>query len=113
LNSSFVIVLFFFSISAIPGNLYIYLSLETGVIYRSARYQIFTVFSIVGAVSFLPFGIMVWRSRIERRRSQQQQERKKVTLVDIGQTLTIALRLLKIRNILLLLISSVYIGKLF
>ena len=101
---------FLFSISAIPGNLYIYLSLETGVIYRSERYQIFTIFSIVGAISFIPFGIMAWRERVERRRSQQ--ELKKVTLVDIGHTLTIALRLLKTRNVLLLLISSVYIGKL-
>jgi hypothetical protein len=99
------------SISAIPGNLYVYLSLETGVIYRSSRHQLFTVFSIVGAISFIPFGIMVWRSLIERRRLQQQQERQKVTLVDIGRTLTIALRLLKTKNMLFLLISFVYTGK--
>ncbi len=102
---------FFLWISAVLGNLYVYLSLETGVIYRSSRYQLFTVFSIVGAISFLPFGIMVWRSFIERRRSQQQQEQQKVTLADIGHTLTIGLRLLKTKNMLLLLISFIYAGK--
>ncbi len=104
-------LIFLLWISAIPGNLYVYLSLEAGVIYRSSRYKLFTVFSIVGAISFLPFGIMVWRSFIERRRSQPQQERQKVTLVDIGRTLTIALRLLKTRNMLILLISFLYTGK--
>jgi hypothetical protein len=102
---------FFLSISVIPGNLYVYLSLKTEVITRSTRYPLFIVFSIVCAVGLFFSAIIVWRSIIEQRRSQQQEQRQKVNLAVVGHTLKIALRLLKTKNMLLLLITFAYTGK--
>jgi hypothetical protein len=106
------VLCFFLSTSVLPGNLYVYLSVKTEVITRSTRYPLFISFSVVVAIGLLLFAIIVWRSLIEQHRSQQQQQRQKVTLADIGHTLKIALRLLKTKNMLLLLITFAYTGKL-
>jgi hypothetical protein len=101
------------SISVIPGNLYVYLSVKTEVITRSTRYLLFSAFSVVCALGLVVFAIMVWRFIIERRRLQQQQLQEKVTLASMKDTLIIALRLLKTKNILFLLASFAYTGKSF
>ncbi len=82
------------------------------MITRSTRHSLFIIFTIICAVGLVLYAIIVWRSIIERRRSKQQQE-EKVTLASIKYTLSIALRLLKTKNMLFLLIPFAYTGKSF
>ncbi|CAF1605528.1 unnamed protein product [Adineta ricciae] len=98
--------------SLIPGNLYVYLSIDTEMITRSVRYPLFTVFSIVSAVGIACFGLVIWRTFSERRRANSEllKNEEKVSCVDTVETLKIALRLLKTRNMLLLLIPFGYTG---
>ncbi|CAF1598759.1 unnamed protein product [Adineta ricciae] len=98
--------------SLIPGNLYVYLSIDTEMITRSVRYPLFTVFSIVSALGIACFGLVIWRTFSERRRvnSELLKNEEKISCVDIVETLKIALRLLKTRNMLLLLIPFGYTG---
>jgi len=107
--------IFFFCsiISLLPGNIYIYLTLKTETIDRTKRYPLFSIFSVIAAVSLVLFIFLIWRSYIERRRDNfiGIHKTKKVTLADIGQTLKISGRLLKTRNMLLLLLLFIYLGK--
>jgi hypothetical protein len=79
------------------------------------RYDLFSILSIVAAVGLLVFAFIIFRSYIERRRKGliKSDKEKKITLRDIGQTLKTAGRLLKTRNMLLLLVLSVYASKYF
>ncbi|CAF3966651.1 unnamed protein product [Adineta steineri] len=99
-------------IGYLPGNLFVYLSINTETITRSTRYPLFAVFSIVCAVGLAFFALIIWRTFIERRQSNSQLSNKeeKITMANIAETLKIAVRLLKTRNMLLLLISFAYTG---
>ena len=76
------------------------------------RYLLFTVFSVVCGISLLVFGWIIWRTIIERRRTQAQTSNadRKISLAHIVETLKIAIRLLKTRNMLLLLFTFAYAG---
>jgi hypothetical protein len=81
---------------------------------RATRIPLFVVFSIVSAVGLVIFLFIIWRSYVEKHlgNSHQQSETpKKSTLEDIGHTLKTAGRLLRTRNMLLLLITFAYSGK--
>ncbi|CAF4190929.1 unnamed protein product, partial [Adineta steineri] len=97
-------------IGYLPGNLFVYLSINTETITRSTRYPLFAVFSIVCAVGLAFFALIIWRTFIERRQSNSQLSNKeeKITMANIAETLKIAVRLFKTRNMLLLLISFAY-----
>lgn len=92
-----------------------YLSVTTEIITRSTRYPLFAVFSVVSAVGLAFFALIIWRSFNERLRrySQPSNTETKITLADIKETMKIAVRLLKTRNMLLLLIPFAYTGKIF
>jgi hypothetical protein len=79
------------------------------------RYSLFSILSIVAAIALVVFIVIIFRSYIEGHREGliEADKEKKSTLATIGQTLKIAGRLLKTRNILLLLIVFVYTGKYF
>jgi hypothetical protein len=100
-------------ISLLPGNIYVYVALKTEMIDRTTRYSLFSIFSTVAAVSLVFFIILIWRSCIERRHDNliEKQETKKNTLANVGQTLKTIGKLLKTRNMLLLLILFTYLGK--
>ncbi len=98
-------------ISLLPGSIYVYVSLKTEMVDRATRYSLFSIFSTVAAVSLVLFLTIIWRSCIERRRRDSLIEVKKTTLANVGQTLKIIFRLLKTRNMLLLLIVFAYLGK--
>jgi len=80
---------------------------------RATRIPLFVVFSIVSAVGLLLFIFIIWRSYVEKRRDNlnRSDEPKKSALEDISQTLKLAGKLLKTRNMLLLLIPFAYSGK--
>ncbi len=81
---------------------------------RATRIPLFVVFSIVSAVGLVIFLFIIWRSYVEKHRgnsNQQSETPKKSTLEDIGHTLKTAGRLLRTRNMLLLLIPFAYSGK--
>ena len=100
--------------SLLPGNLYLYFSIKTEIITRSTRYPLFAVFSVVSAVGLALFAVIIWRTYIERRRSDSQPSNSqgKIKLADILQTLKVAVRLLRTRQMLLLLIPFAYTGEL-
>ena len=83
------------------------------MITRSTRYSLFIIFTLVCGIGLVLYAIIVWRSIIERRRRSKQQPQEKVTWASIKDTLSIALRLLKTKNMLLLLIPFAYTGKSF
>jgi hypothetical protein len=97
----------------LPGNIYSYLSLKTEMIDRATRYSLFSVLSVASGIGVVLFILIVWRSYMERRRDNliTTNKEKKITLADVGQTLKIGGRLLKTRNMLLLLILAVLLGK--
>ncbi|CAF1351951.1 unnamed protein product [Rotaria sordida] len=101
-----------FQSSLLGGNLYVYLSLKADVITRSTRYPLFTVFSVVCAIALAIYAYIIWRWLIERRQQQLQLEpvKRKTALSDVVDTLNIAVRLLRTRNMLLLLIPFAYTG---
>jgi hypothetical protein len=80
---------------------------------RHTRIPLFVVFSIVSAVGLLVFIFIIWRSFVEKRNEVQtrSEEPKRSVLADIGHTLKVAGKLLKTRNMLLLLIPCAYSGK--
>ncbi len=80
---------------------------------RATRIPLFVVFSIVSAVGLLLFIFIIWRSYVEKRRDNlnRSDEPKKSALEDISRTLKLAGKLLKTRNMLLLLIPFAYSGK--
>ena len=80
---------------------------------RTTRYSLFSIFSVIAAVSLMMFLFIIWRSYIEGRRDNliKIDEEKKSTPTDFSQTLKTTGRLLKTRNILLLLLLFVYLGK--
>jgi len=112
----FCCISFFFSIiSLLPGNIYVYLSLKTEIIHHTMRYSLFSILSVVSAIGLLLFIFIIIRSYIERRRDGliKSDKEKTNTLADISRTLKVAGRLLQTRNMLLLLILFIYLGKYF
>lgn len=108
--------LFYFKIySLLPGNIYIYLTLKTETIGRTARFQLFSIFSIIVIVSIIMFIFITWRSCMDQRRDNatKKDQIKRSSLTNIVQTLKISGQLLKTRNMLLLLILFIYLGKYF
>ncbi|CAF4254606.1 unnamed protein product, partial [Rotaria sp. Silwood2] len=101
-----------FQVSLLAGNVYIYISLKTEMIDSATRIPLFVVFSVVSAVGLVLFALIIWRSYVEKNRDTliRNVEEKRNTLVDIVQTLKIAVKLLKTRNMLLLLIPFAYSG---
>jgi hypothetical protein len=61
-------IFYFFKFSLLFGNLYIYLSLKTDIIGRSARYSLISIFSVIAGIALVVFIVMIWRSYLERRR---------------------------------------------
>ncbi|CAF4554938.1 unnamed protein product [Rotaria socialis] len=100
--------------SLLGGNLYVYLSLKADAITRTTRYPLFFVFSVVCAVGLVIYACIIWRWLIERRGQKLQSDpiEQKTALSDVIETFKIALRLLKTRNMLLLLIPFAYTEKL-
>jgi hypothetical protein len=99
--------------SLLPGNLYLFLSVKTKTITRSTRYPLFAVFSVVSAVGLGLFAVIIWRTYMERRRSNLSSssiEEKMQPVIDLIQTLKVAARLMKSRNRRLLLIPFAYTG---
>ncbi|CAF4699759.1 unnamed protein product, partial [Rotaria magnacalcarata] len=94
------------------GNLYVYLSLKADAITRTTRYPLFFVFSVVCAIGLVIYACIIWRWLIERRGQKLQSDpiEQKTALSDVIETFKIALRLLKTRNMLLLLIPFAYTG---
>lgn len=80
---------------------------------RATRIPLFVVFSIVSAVGLFLFLCIIWRSYVEKNRVtlNRTEEEKRGSLADIVHTLKVAVRLLKTRNMLLLLIPFAYSGK--
>jgi len=79
---------------------------------RTTRIPLFVVFSIVSAAGLLVFIFIIWRTYIEKRRenpSNSDQPKKSIS-ADIRETLVVAVKLLKTRNMLLLLIPFAYSG---
>jgi hypothetical protein len=93
----------------------VYLSVTTEIITRSTRYPLFAVFSLVSIVGLVLYALIIWRTFVERRQSDSQPSNVegKIRLADITETMKIAIRLLKTRNMLLLLIPFAYTGKAF
>jgi len=79
------------------------------------RYSMFSILSVVSAIGLLLFLFIIFRSYIERHRDGliKSDKEKQNTLADINRTLKIAGQLLKTRNMLLLLILFIYLGKYF
>ena len=105
--------IFFDILSLIPGNIYVYLSLKTEIIHHTMRYSLFSILSVLSAIGLVIFILIIFRSYIEQRRENliKTDKEKKDTFIDIIQTLKIAGRLLKTRNMLLLLILFIYLGR--
>jgi len=105
----------FLIISFLPGNIYVYLSLKTEIIHRTMRYSLFSILSVVSAIGLVLFILIIFRSYIERRRDGliKSDKEKESTLTDINQTLKTSVRLLKTRNMRLLLSLFIYLGKYF
>ncbi|CAF3836713.1 unnamed protein product, partial [Rotaria sp. Silwood1] len=101
-----------FQVSLLSGNIYIFISLKTEMIDRATRIPLFVVFSIVSAIGLVLFILIIWRSYIEKNRDTliRTVEERRNTLVDIVDTFKIAVKLLKTRNMLLLLIPFAYSG---
>jgi hypothetical protein len=80
---------------------------------RSTRYSLFSIFSVIAGIGLAIFILIIWRSYLERRRDTliKIYVEKKGSLADIGQTLKTIGRLLKTRNMLLLLVLFAYLGK--
>ncbi|CAF0787485.1 unnamed protein product [Didymodactylos carnosus] len=103
-----------FQVSLLAGNLYVYVSVRSDIITRKTRYLLFTVFSVVSGVGLALFLFIIWRSFIEKRRQKNLTlltGEKKKNFRDILQELIIALRLLRTRNMLLLLLPFAYSGE--
>ena len=79
------------------------------------RYSLFAVLSVVAAVGLFFFLVIVFRSYMERKRDLllKPNEEKTSVLADIGQTLKVAVRLLKTRHIILLLVLFMHLGEYF
>lgn len=79
---------------------------------RATRIPLFIVFSIVSAVGLLIFALTIWRSKTEERREPliDTENENKTTTPNILAILKVAFRLLKTRNMLLLLIPFGYTG---
>ncbi|CAF1177430.1 unnamed protein product [Adineta steineri] len=101
-----------FQVSLLSGNIYVFVALKTQIIDRATRIPLFAVFSIVSGAGLVLFIFIIWRSYVEKRRDNIPpiEEPKKSTAADIVQTLKVAVRLLKTRNMLLLLIPFSYTG---
>lgn len=97
----------------LPGSLYMYLSIDADIITRSTRYPLFTVFSVVSAVGLAVFILLIWRRMAERRQANSllSYNEERTTINDVIHTLKIAIRLMKTRTMLLLLIPFAYTGK--
>jgi hypothetical protein len=103
----------FLKFSLLPGNIYVYLSLKTEIIHHAMRYSLFSILSVVSAVGLILFILIIFRSYLDQRRNGliKPEKDKTSTLADISQTLKTAGRLLKTRNMRLLLIIFVFLGK--
>jgi hypothetical protein len=90
----------------------VYLSITTETITRWTRYPLFPVFSVVSILGLVLFALIIWRTYLERRQSNSPPSDRegKVSLFDVIQTLKVAVRLLKTRNMLLLLVPFAYTG---
>ncbi|CAF4085800.1 unnamed protein product [Rotaria sordida] len=101
-----------FQVSLLIGNIYIYIVLKTEMIDRATRIPLFIVFSIVSAIGLVLFLFIIWRSYVEKNRETLNHtvEERRNTLIGIVQTLKIAVKLLKTRHMLLLLIPFAYSG---
>jgi hypothetical protein len=79
------------------------------------RYSLFSILSVVSAIGLVLFILIIFRSYIERRRDGliKSDKETKSTLTDINQTLKTSVRLLKTRNMRLLLSLFIYLGKYF
>ncbi len=77
------------------------------------RIPLFVVFSIVSAIGLVVFIFIIWRSFVDKRleSSTRSEEPKKSVIADIIKTLKVAGKLLRTRNMLLLLIPFAYSGK--
>ena len=80
---------------------------------RATRIPLFVVFSIVSAVGLILFVFIIWRSYVEKHRNRiiSTDAPKKSSMKDIIETLKMAGRLLRTRNMLLLLIPFAYSGR--
>lgn len=80
---------------------------------RATRIPLFVVFSIVSAVGLILFVFIIWRSYVEKHRNRtiSTDPPKKSSMKDIIETLKMAGRLLRTRNMLLLLIPFAYSGR--
>lgn len=105
----------FCPLSLLAGNIYVFIALKTQTIDRATRIPLFTVFSIVSVVGLALFALIIWRSILEKRRQPAAETVTVKTSVwqDISSTLKTAGRLLKTRNMLLLLIPFAYSGRSF
>ena len=99
--------------SLLSGNIYLYLALKTETIQRQTRNSLFTIFSIVSAISLILFVIIAWRFHVEKRRRRftRIELGKKNAIAGLIQTLKTARQLLKTSHIRLLLILFAYLGK--
>ena len=89
-----------------------FIALKAETIDRATRIPLFIVFSIVSALGLGIFVLIIWRSILERRRQPVAVTiaPKKSVVEDIVSTLKVAGRLLKTRNMLLLLVPFAYSG---
>jgi MFS family permease len=111
-TSMWIVMHVYFICSLLSGNIYVYFSLKIEIIDHSTRHSLFTILSIVSAVSLVLFAIIIWRSYLERNRNPliPSTVNKRVTLATIAQTLNIAWQLLKTTHMKLLLIPCTYLG---
>jgi len=112
---TYLLCFIFLIISQVPGNIYAYLFLKTEIIHHSIRYSMFSILSVVAAIGLVLFICIIFRSYIERRRDGliKGDKEKKDTVPGISSTLKEAGRLLKTRNMLILLCLAIYLGKSF
>jgi hypothetical protein len=75
----------------------------------------FSILSVVAAIGLVLFICIIFRSYMEQRRDGliKGDKEKKDTLAGISSTLKEAGRLLKTRNMLILLCLAIYLGKSF
>ena len=87
--------------------------MKTEIIHRSTRYSLFAILSIVAAVGLLLFLLIVFRSYMERKRDTliKPDGEKTSALAGIVETLKVAGRLLKTRNMIILQVLFVYLGE--
>lgn len=113
MSSLLLLKIIIFGNSLLAGNIYVYISLTAAVIGEKKRIPLFVVFSIISAVGLLVFVFIIWRSYVEKRRENpnRSDEPKRSVLADLSRTLNIAGKLLRTRNMLLLLIPFAYSGK--